>query len=152
MAQFEGFGELQTPRDLVRKLQHDLARMESSPYDQFAAFDFFVTAEHIVDWEHPTSKAKREAVRASNALLRVTSHVANGAKHFSATAKHHKSVSGVEKDRYAEPGYFAEDYAAEPLVIGLTDVEAKEIGGSSIEAIELARRVLAYWNTNLAGA
>jgi hypothetical protein len=46
---FNGFAELRIPRDLVKKLQFDLKRVLESPQDQYAAFDFFVTAEHIVD-------------------------------------------------------------------------------------------------------
>lgn len=149
MAAFSGFGELRTPRDLVRKLEHDLRRMEESPEDQFAAFDFFVTAEHIVDWLHPNGKAERNALRSHNALLRVTSHVANGAKHFAATAKCHRSVANLKKSRYAEPGYFEEGYVAEPLVVHLTTDEAREIGSGSIEAVALAQRVLEYWSANI---
>jgi len=45
----QGFGELRLPADLLRKLRHDFERMKMSPQDQYAAFDFFVTAEHIID-------------------------------------------------------------------------------------------------------
>ncbi len=151
MPHFSGFAELKSPTDLVGKLAHDLERMKSTPQDQFAAFDFFVTAEHIVDWLHPDARAERAALRGSCALLRVTSHIANGAKHFAAKAKHHKSVSSVEKERYASGDYFAEDYAADLLVIELTEEEAVELGSKQIEACELADRVLARWK-GLTGA
>src|SRR5438105_3089567 len=101
-APFQGLFELQTPADLVKKLQHDLERMANSPQDQYAAFDFFVTAEHILDWIHPDNKAARESLRSSSPLLRITSHLANGGKHFQAKAAHHQSVTGTEKDRYVE--------------------------------------------------
>ena len=32
---------------------HDLERMRGGPEDAYAAFDFFVTADHIVDWLLP---------------------------------------------------------------------------------------------------
>ena len=89
----------------MRKMEHDLARMESSPQDQYAAFDFFVTAEHLVDWIYPKDTAGRRALRTSTVLLRITSHIENGAKHFEATAKHHNSVSEIEVDRYVKEGY-----------------------------------------------
>jgi hypothetical protein len=149
MAEFRGFGELQSPRDLLIKLKHDLERMKNAPQDQYAAFDFFVTAEHIVDWLHP-SKAERKAredLRSNTVILRITSHIANGAKHFEATAKHHKSVVGIEKDRYVEAEYLDDGYFAEPLLIGLTEDEATAVGRSIIDAISLARLVLEYWNT-----
>jgi hypothetical protein len=87
MNKFTGLFELRLPTDLIRKLRHDLERMETSPLDQYAAFDFFVTAEHIVDWLHPTDEPSRRALRDSSHLLRITSHLANGSKHFEATAK-----------------------------------------------------------------
>jgi hypothetical protein len=131
-APFQGLFELRTPADLVRKLRHDLNRMSTSPQDQYAAFDFFVTAEHIVDWIHPTSKPARGQLRSSSLLLRVTSHLANGGKHFEARSAHHQSVMGTEKERYVEEGYVEDGYFEEPLVIQLSDTEARELGTSRI--------------------
>ncbi|MGE0290603.1 MAG: hypothetical protein AB7I42_30020 [Bradyrhizobium sp.] len=148
MKDFKGFGELQKPEDLVRKLEHDLGRVRNSPQDQYAAFDFFVTAEHIIDWLHPDDRAAREATRASSPLLRITSHIANGAKHFEAKNKHHRSVSGVEKERYVEPGYVEEGYFAEPLIVHLTPDEGKEIGHNPVEAVWLAEQVYEHWKAN----
>jgi hypothetical protein len=45
----KGFGDLQTVADLFSKLEHDLGRMNASPEDTYTAFDYFVTAEHIID-------------------------------------------------------------------------------------------------------
>jgi hypothetical protein len=151
-APFQGMFELKTPADLVRKLQHDFLRMEESSEDQYAAFDFFVTAEHIVDWLHPNDDAARRALRSSSALLRITSHLANGAKHFEARKKHHRSVVGTEKERYVESGYVDDGYFADPLVIHLSDEEAKEIGAREIEANILAREVVEYWRRNVSAA
>jgi hypothetical protein len=151
-APFQGLFELRTPADLVRKLRHDLDRMSTSPQDQYAAFDFFVTAEHIVDWIHPTSKSAREQLRSSSPLLRITSHLANGGKHFEARAAHHRSVMGTEKDRYVEEGYVEDGYFEEPLVIHLSESEVKEMGTSRIDAIALARKVLEYWSKNAPAA
>ncbi len=47
-------------------------------------------------------------------------------------------MSSVEKERYASGDYFAEDYAADLLVIELTEEEAVELGSKQIEACELA--------------
>jgi hypothetical protein len=145
---FQGFAELQTPWDLVRKLEYDLVRLENLPQDQYAAFDFFVTADHIVDWIHPANRTKRTKVRSSSPLLKITSHIANGAKHFKATANHHRSVTDVEKYRIIEPGYVEEGYFEEPLIVHLTAEEEKSIGQATIEAVQLAKLVLEYWRTN----
>lgn len=83
------------------------------------AFDFFVTAEHIVDWTHPKDREKRKELRGLP-LLAVTSHIANDAKHFEVTAKHHQSVEDVEKSRYVKAGYVKEDYSDDLLLIHLS--------------------------------
>jgi len=49
----KGLFQLQTARDLLAKLGHDYERLRNSPNDAYVAFDFFVTAEHILDWLHP---------------------------------------------------------------------------------------------------
>jgi hypothetical protein len=146
---FQGLFELQKPADLVRKLQHDLGRIADSPQDQYAAFDFFVTAEHILDWVHPHDKAARESLRSGNPLLRITSHLANGGKHFQARAAHHQSVTGTEKDRYVEEGYVEEGCFDEPLVVHLSDNEAKEIGSQHIKVLDLAHKVVDFWKKNV---
>ena len=90
----------------------------------------------------------RESVRDSEVLLQVTSHIANGAKHFEATDPCHKSVIEIERDQYVEPDYVEPGYFAEPLVIKLSAVEGAVLGGTEIEATELGRRVLEYWRIN----
>ena len=149
MSIFNGFAELKTPRDLVRKLEHDIERLESLPQDQYAAFDFFVTAEHIVDWVWPAERSTRERLRSSSPLLRITSHIANGAKHFEATAKHHRSVVDIEKYRVLEPGCVEEGYFEEPLIVHLTPEEEESIGQNTIEVVKLAKCVLEYWKANV---
>jgi len=119
--------------------------MEISTFDQYAAFDFFVTAEHIVDWRYPANKSAREKLRASSPLLRITSHLANGSKHFEATANHHRSVARTEKSRYIEKGYIKPGYFHEPLFVHLTPDEAHELGTPILEAVALARQVLEFW-------
>ena len=134
MSNFKGFAELQVPRDLVNKLEYDLERVLKSPQDQYAAFDFFVTAEHIVDWIHPNDKKARYKIRYNSSLLKITSHIANGVKHFEATAPHHQSVKTVEKTRYVGPGYVEEGYLEDPLIVHLTEKEQSSFGQSRAAA------------------
>lgn len=148
MADFDGFAELRTSNDLIVKLSHDLVRLKSSPNNQYIAFDFFITAEHIIDWIHPSDKAAREALRNSSELLRITSHIANGAKHFEAKAKHHQSVTDIKKVRYAEVDYAEDGYFEDPIIIHLTTNEAVTMGQSVIEVTELAQKVYDYWKSN----
>lgn len=152
MSTFQGFAELRTPADLFQKLRHDLERLISRSGDQYAAFDFFVTAEHIVDWLHPTDESARRSLRNRDPLLRITSHLANGVKHFEATKKHHQSVADVEKQRYVEAGYVEDGYFAEPLIVHLTVDEAKNLGVTNIEVEQLAQQVFEFWKTYLTKA
>ena len=123
--------------------------MESSPNDQYAAFDFFVTAEHIIDWIYPDSRPDRQSLRSSKAILRVTSHIANGAKHFEAKASHHKSVARIEKERYVKPGYVEEGYFEDPIMVQLTEEEAKQLNAElHVKATWLAHKVIEYWTNS----
>lgn len=150
MSIYQGFGELKSPADLLKKLKHDLERLKNSPHNQYAAFDFFVTAEHILDWIYPHNRDDRKKHRSSLPLLRITSHIANGAKHFEAAKKHHISIVEIEKERYVEEGYVEEGYFEDPVLVHLTSEEAKAIGAPMIiNAEELASRVLQYWENHL---
>ena len=149
MSTFEGFSRLQTPADLLQKLVHDLARMTADPEDEYAAFDFFLTAEHMVDWIHPDSRREREQLRSSKVVLQVTSHVASGAKHFRATALQHRSVESVKRSGYVEPGYVESGYFLEPVAIYLSPAEAAYFGGKEIEAVALGQKIVEYWRAKL---
>lgn len=67
----KGLFRLETPRDLLGKLIHDYQRLQQAPDDAYAAFDFLVTAEHMLDWLYPgaAGRAKRTAERNGNVIL-----------------------------------------------------------------------------------
>jgi hypothetical protein len=143
---FKGFATLQTAVDLLRKVRHDHERLRSAPDDVYAAFDFFVSAYHMLDWLHPNDAASRKAEEEASLLLQVCSHIANGAKHFEATAKHHTSVA----DLYSEEGAFQRDcFQGDAFQVGGLFVEldgqAALAFGTRLEVIDLAGRVLAHW-------
>lgn len=87
----KGFFNLQTPQDLLQKLRHDFGRLKESPLDSYAAFDFLVTAYHMLEWRYPgkSNNAKRRQMErdGKSKLLWVCSHLANGSKHFQATRR-----------------------------------------------------------------
>jgi hypothetical protein len=96
---YEGFAGLQTPEDFLGKLQRDYEVLKSDQYNTDAHFNFYVTALHLLDWKYPDNipgnkEMKRELTR-NNVLLQICSHIANGAKHFVASASRHRLVSGV---------------------------------------------------------
>lgn len=151
----KGVFNLRTPIDLLDKLKYDYAVFEKDKNNPYLAFNFFVTAEHMLDWIYPgySNKAKRTALRDSEVLLQVCSYLASGAKHFVAEAKHHDTVSGSVKKRPTNPlvGPFGGPFVIERNISGLyvnfEDKAAKDLG-SSIKAVDLADQVLKYWQSH----
>jgi len=133
------FFELLTPEDLFKKIEGDLAELESSHQDVKVAFNFFVSVEHLPDW-----LGLRNMV-SENCILRIVSHVANGAKHLKLNLGRHTSVIGAEKSRYVEKGYVEPGYVEEPLIIYLSEAEAKELGRTEIDAVTLGKQVIEFW-------
>jgi hypothetical protein len=92
--------ELRNAHDLFAKLERDLKRVEAGPRDSYAAFDFFVTANHLLDWWLPPGSRKQrdksrkaDLNRPEQDLARLCRDLANGLKHFSvpgdtATSRH----------------------------------------------------------------
>ena len=145
-----GFAKICSVSDLFAKLQHDLHRMHSDPLNEYAAFDFFVTAEHLVDWHLPDSPTKnrrkeREAFRSSESLLQLVSHIANGAKHFEATASHHKSVDDLVSNTGGfSPAAFSTK-AFSPSAFKFTGLTVKLSDGSSRHVFDIAEDVIKFW-------
>src|SRR5262245_61541692 len=139
---------LETPKDLLGKLGRELDKLRASPDDHDAAFNFFVTAEHMLDWLYPGNgnKATRERMRNEEPLLKAVSHLASSSKHFDQLAKHHQSVemSGPVGPffggRFFGGGFFGGDKQS----ITFRGEAAKSYGQSE-PALELAEEVFAFW-------
>ena len=147
----EGFAELREARDLLTKLENDLALLGETPADSYRAFNFFVTAEHILDWRYPGGRgsegaAKRKALRNSQELLKVVSHIANGAKHLILDDPKHQSVQHVDQvnEPFGSGAYGAGPYGGAAVVVMLEGTAAAEFG-DSISALDLAQQVVAFW-------
>jgi hypothetical protein len=141
----DGFFELRVPKQLLEKLEFDLARLRSSmPASRdahYAAFDFFVGALHMSDWLSNTTGKPLIDFR-NYPEFQIVSHIANGAKHFSVDGQRHSAVH----DTVAEPEVFNGEifdstaFDTGRLVIRLND-------GTIESAVEFAERVLNYWKT-----
>jgi hypothetical protein len=127
--------------------------MHNEPLNEYAAFDFFVTAEHLVDWHLPRSAAKnrrkereeREAFRNSESLLQLVSHIANGAKHFEAMASHHRSVDDLESNTGGfSPAAFSTK-AFSPSAFKFAGLTVKLSDGSSRHVLDIAKDVIKFW-------
>jgi len=115
MTNMAGIFDLTRSSDLLQKLGRELGRLQAAPDDVDHAFNFFVTAEHLLDWLHPGDRGKyqRKHTRDAGPMLQVVSHIANGAKHFDRLKKHHQSVaSTTHQGSYFADGYFARGYFA----------------------------------------
>jgi len=132
--------KLQRAEDLLKKLKWDLQRIENAPSDIYAAFDFFVTAEHIPDW------INNNKIKNGNELLKVVSHIANGAKHFEVSDKRHKSVTKIELRTDSWPDESGVD--GEHIYISF-NMEDGRFSGLELSALSLARLVCEFWESNL---
>jgi hypothetical protein len=148
---------LNTAAGLREKLRRDLERMKAEVLNVDAAFNFFVTAEHMLDWVYPkkSNEPKRKNARQQSVLLRVCSHLANGAKHFEVENPHHDSVSssgltvtGGLFPRQLFP-LFPDALAGRSprLVVNLKGDAATQLG-ATIGIIELAEKVMDYWDNH----
>lgn len=150
---FKGAEGLQTPQDLLRKLRHDFARVQQDERNVYAAFDFFVTAHHMLDWLHPGDDAARRAELKSSQLLMACAHLANGAKHFS-LQPHHKAVADVHiaglrsfGARHFAAATFRSVFHTPRLVVEFDGDAAIEMG-SWLPLRTFAEKVLQHWEAD----
>ena len=144
---FVGFGPtLSNAEDLLIKLKFDFGRIKSDPCDVYAAFDFCVTAEHLPEW------CGQKSVKNTEPILRVVSHLANGAKHFIANDPKHKSVAdvGLRNGIFNSAIFDPEMFNTGGIFVALKGEDAVALG-SEISSLELARQVLTFWEQRLGG-
>jgi hypothetical protein len=150
----KGIFELSTAAHLLQKLHYEFALLKKDPDNVYVTFNFFVTAEHILDWLYPkkANKKKREKERDNSILLQICSHVANGSKHFEVEDPRHQSVSdtthtgGYWPKGYFPTGYFPEGYFPESNLIIHLDGDSKNQLGESVSVIKLATMIVDFWD------
>jgi len=144
MSELNGVFCLRTARDLREKLEFDYKRMlQSDPASvasQYAAFDFFVCAEHIPDWLAATSGGSKSSHRCYPEGS-VVSHIANGAKHFHVKDPRHTAVKGTS----TEQGFFEEKFFDPSLFDCVPRLVVELEGGATADVLELAAKVLSHW-------
>ena len=140
-----GIFELKSASDLLAKLGRELERLRAQPNDSDHAFNFFVTAEHMLDWKYPGSvnRRHREAER-KDPLLQLVSHIASGAKHFDNLSDHHRSVA-VAGLIVRHPNPMMRRIFPDQLAVVAGGSAGEALGDSRITALVLAERVYAYW-------
>lgn len=135
---------------LLDKLRSDYELLAAEPINDKKAFDFFVTAESLLDWCAPGFKNKslRKQMRSDDVLLQVLSHIASNAKHHEAEDARHKSVTASRKVSslfggrlYSGALFHGQIFSKGNLVVELNGPARAELG-DSITAVELAKKVL----------
>jgi hypothetical protein len=146
-----GLFDLLSVEDLCDKLEYDYRRLQENAADAFAAFDFLVTAWHLLEWKYPGNSAKkqREDICKQYPILALCEHLAVSGKHFEPTSKKLSSVKGTRRNsawkRGAwatgawKPGVWKDD-----LVVELTG-EARIAFGDRLTMREIADLVMTFW-------
>src|SRR3990170_7760337 len=94
---FNGFFNVRDPQALFEKMRYDYGRMIAEPLNVFPAWDFFVTANHLIDWIWPSAgSTQHRKERRWEAIPRICEHLANGAKHFIVN-REHRAVAEIER-------------------------------------------------------
>ena len=145
MSQLDGVFSLRTPEDLLAKLESDCCRLEqaypTSSEAQYAAFDFFVTAEHLVDWTSSATGESKSSLRSYD-FGSLVSHVANGAKHFRVNDSRHTAVAQTRSAGGFQADAFSDAFDVVRLVVDLED-------GTTVNVVDVAHGVLEHWRTKL---
>jgi len=143
-----GAFDLQTPQDWLQRLERELQRFRTTPNDRDAAINFFVAAESMLDWKNPGDHkaSTRKTIRDSEPLLRVVWDLASLSKHLQVRPNHDSvDASGVFGEFFG--GSFFGGRFFGTLSVKLKGPAAAQFG-PSISALELAERVMVYWNAH----
>jgi len=147
-----GHFTLRTAEDLFRKLERDFELIRARPLDSDVCFNFFVTAEHLPEWHFKGDSKKAAAHRNSKALLRVCSHLANGAKHFRVNG--HSSVGSTNYASVVSYVSVGDPPKPEPsgtemrFSVQFTEEEFAELG-HEMTVDMLGAKLLEHWRQEL---
>lgn len=148
MSALNGIFSLRTPHDLRKKLESDFLRLSATDPStleaQYAAFDFFVCAEHLADWQAKATGISKTSCRKypDGALV---SHIASGAKHFSTTDPKHQTVSDTKT---LSTGFQPNAFQSNAFQYS-TSLVIKLENGRVEGVISIAKRVLEHWRSVL---
>lgn len=148
----KGIFELRTAADLYRKLGADYETLAAAPTNSYAAYNFFVTAWHLLEWTYPNDRSTRDQIRNLNPVLQVCEHLAVGAKHLSPsdpklTAVEQTGQTSHWPRGYWHPNYWARGYWRDALTVELAGA-ARDRFGAQIDVLPLAEEVMTFWKEN----
>jgi hypothetical protein len=149
-----GIFTLKNTQELYGKLEHDFKQMCKDTADDYACFNFFVTAHHLAEWHFTGDKKKANEFRKHNDVLRICADLANSAKHFAST-RGYDSIAATNTTAVTSITHI-------DLKSSSTDSEGRPHGffvnpgpnevpklGTSISVVDLAGQILALWKKEL---
>jgi hypothetical protein len=145
-----GLFDLVTADDLCAKLDHDYRRVKADSADVFAAFDFIMTAWHLLEWRYPGNdgKKQRDALCQQHPILALCEHLCVGGKHYEPINPKLQSVQGSFRKSAWKRGVWAPGVWAkiweDGLVIELSGA-AKSAFGERITMERFADLVIEFW-------
>jgi hypothetical protein len=145
-----GLFGMDTPGEMLNKLEKEYRELCANPNDRDVAMNFFVTANHIPDYVFPKSKSEQATMRRSNTALAACEYVANEGKHSfvgnnKITAVSHTELKGAAFDFSS---FDSSAFHTGVPTVHLKDEAATELG-PEISALQLAEKVLSFWRTEL---
>ena len=141
--------------ELMEKLECEFQQLIANPSNAYHAYNFFVTAWHLVEWKYPDVRdtPKRNALRDQIPLLQICEHLAVGAKHFEPRSTHLNAVSSSQRSGAWAVGVWArnawgKDVWSNWLSVSLSG-EAQKSYGDQVRVDDLARKVMDYWRAHI---
>ncbi|MCP5200407.1 MAG: hypothetical protein H6977_10360 [Gammaproteobacteria bacterium] len=154
-AGMKGIFGLVSPNDLYEKLLWEYERTKEGAEDQYAAYNFFVTAWHLVEWKYPgnTNVGIRNELKARNPILGICEHIAVGAKHFEPTNPKLTAVEATPQttiwgDKVWAEGVWKEGVWANWLTVELTG-DAAAAFGKRVRVEDLVEAAIAFWRSEM---
>ena len=145
-----GLFDLVSGDDLCAKLDHDYRRLSKDFSDVFVAFDFIVTAWHLLEWKYPgdNKKSQRTELYKQHPILQLCEHLCVIGKHYEPTNPKHKSVYGSFRNSPWKRGMWAkgvwDKVWKDELIINLSG-PVKEEMGEQLTMQEFADYVMQFW-------
>jgi hypothetical protein len=112
------------PHALLAKLQRDFLRLQRTPWDPHAAFDFFATAAHLPSWIE-VGGGPNACQLPPTPLLKAVWQIVDGEAPL-------VPAGAIPAERH--------------LVVELDGWPARTLG-ATVRAVDLASQVLIYWET-----
>lgn len=137
-----GFFELQTPENLLRKLEWDYTQLQQDHENVNFAYNFFVTVENMPEWVK--NKAFKHAIQQQELILTICNDLATGPKHVTLN-KQKPAVASAAREGWVKPGWVKRDGVAAPLIVRLSPEQAAKRGQEAIDVLTLAGEVLTFW-------